>query len=123
VTIEFHSPRLAETLDAASQDEINGLPFGAVRLSKTGVVEFYSTREQELSGFGRSAVGLNWFREVAPCMDNPIIRGRIEIATALGPVDIVVEHVGLFGDPKARVELRVVETLDRRGYWLVLRKP
>lgn len=122
MTIDFYSPRLAETLGAATQDEINNLPFGAVRMSKTGVVEFYSSREQEISGFGRSAIGLNWFREVAPCMDNPIIRGRIDMATALGPVDITLEHVGLFDNPKARVELRVVETSDRLGYWLVLRK-
>jgi photoactive yellow protein len=92
---DFDEPRLADAVERLPTEAIDRLPFGAIRLDASGVVRFYSRAEARLSGYGtRKALGLHFFTQMAPCMDNPEFRGRIERALAAGTLDIELNWYG-----------------------------
>ncbi len=49
----FDTPRLAEAVERLAPEQVDALPFGAIRLDAGGVVTFYSAAERRLSGFGK----------------------------------------------------------------------
>jgi photoactive yellow protein len=115
---DFESPDLAHVVECMPLEAVDRLPFGVIRLDKDGIVTFYSKREAELSGRGGiPTVGLKFFSEVAPCMDNPGFRGRIEAARAAGTLDIEFNHLGDFADRSRELCVRAQSASDG-GVWL-----
>ena len=115
----FHDPDVARALEALSLDEIDQLPFGVIGLSAPGEVRVYSRTEAQQSGFGtRRALGRQFFSVIAPCMDQPDFRGRIEQATQQGAVDLEIGHTGDFDDPARFIRVRVCSASDG-GLWLL----
>lgn len=118
----FNDPALSMHIEAMSVDQIDALPFGVIRIGDDGVVRSYSKREAALSGFGpREAIGLDFFARMAPCMNSPLVRGRIEKALAERTLDVCMSHVGDFADRQRLLELRAVSA-TQGGFWLFLRR-
>lgn len=79
----FETPKLAQAVENLSSAEIDQLPFGAIKLDRSGAITFISQRERELSGRGdRPVIGLDFFTTIAPGMDNPRFKARIDAALA-----------------------------------------
>ena len=113
---------LARKVEALSAQDIDALPFGAIRLAPDGTVAHYSEAERRLSGSGeRPRLGLNFFRKIAPCMDNDQYRGRIEKALARGTLDLEFTHIGDFEDRERELTVRVQSATDG-GYWVFMRR-
>lgn len=118
----FDEPRLARAVEALPSEVIDQLPFGTVRLDQDGQVQFFSEAERRLSGLGaRPTLGLDFFSKIAPCMDNPDFRGRIEQARQSGRLDLEFTHVGDFEDRDRELTIRVQSAQDG-GYWMFLRR-
>ena len=101
---------------------IDQLPFGAIKLDRSVAVVFISQRERELSGRGdRPSIGLAFFTDIAPCMDNPQFKGRIDAALAAGTLDAEFTHVGDFADRDRELSVRAQSAADG-GVWLFLRR-
>ena len=108
-----------QTLDAAA---IDALPFGVIRLSNAGIVTTYSNTEALQSGFDRSrALGRSFFDLVAPCMNTPAFRGRMEEEAKRGTLDLEFGHTGDFEDPARFIRVRVCSAEDG-GCWLLLQR-
>jgi photoactive yellow protein len=119
---EFEATDLAARIEAMTLEQIDALPFGVIRIDADGVVRQYSAREAALSGFGsRTAVGLDFFARMAPCMNSPLVRGRIEKALAARTLDMRMSHVGDFSDRQRLLDLRAVSA-QQGGFWLCLRR-
>ena len=102
--------------------DIDQLPFGVIRLDEEGRVTLHSKREKELSGFGgRAVLGRDFFAQIAPCMNNPRFRGRIDAMKARGMVDVKFVHTGDFDDPTKTVEVRAQSASDG-GLWLFMHR-
>lgn len=119
---DFDDADLAQAVQRLPPEVVDSLPFGAIRLDADGVVQFYSKAEQRLSGYGpRPALGRSFFTEIAPCMDKPNYRGRIERAAAQGRLDIEFGWTGDFSD--ARRDLRVrVQSAVGGGCWIFMQR-
>ncbi len=116
----FDASDLAGQVDAMTIEEVDRLPFGAIKLDRDRVVQFYSKAEAMLSGFGgRKAIGLDFFARIAPCMNTDAIRGRLEEAFGAGNVDLEMEWVGDFANPDAEMRIRALSAADG-GVWLFL---
>jgi photoactive yellow protein len=62
-----------------SQDEIDDLPFGLIAVDHAGNIEQYNSYESRLSRLPKERViGLNFFRDVAPCTAVQAFQGRFE---------------------------------------------
>lgn len=66
-----------------TKEELDALPYGAIRLSPRGTILGYNAAEGRLTGRTRDRVlGRNFFSDVAPCTDVREFRGRFtELAT------------------------------------------
>ena len=88
VDLSFDDEGVGEELRHASEEELNGAPFGIIQLDDTGVVQFYNHYESNLSGVdSEDAVGTNFFTELAPCSNNPLFLGRFKDGVREGGLD------------------------------------
>ena len=119
-TPSFDTPNIAHALESMPSEAIDRLPFGVVRLSAKGGVTFYSKTEGRLSGYGdRPVLGRHFFDAIAPCMNTPSFRARIQEEKRRGTLDFEFGHTGDFDDPARFVRVRVCSASDG-GYWLLL---
>ena len=117
---DFETPGLARAVEALPEEALDRLPYGAVRLDAAGVVRVYSGAERRLSGSGeRPRLGLGFFTEIAPCMDMPGFRGRIERALAAGRLDLEFGWTGDFANAARSLRVRV-QSATGGGYWIFM---
>lgn len=120
---EFASPRLAEALEALRAEDLDRLPFGAIRLGPDGVVLMFNKTEAEQSGYhDRPVLGRTFFTDVAPCMNNGYFKGRIERAQKAGTLDISFSFLGDFSDRDRELNVRV-QTAPGGGTWIFIQRP
>jgi photoactive yellow protein len=119
--LNFDSPNLAECLDSMSAQEINLLPFGVLKISFDGKVELFSKPEAEQSGYGTDRlppVGLDFYIELAPCMNTPEFRGQIEQLARQGHVDFECGHTGDYGNRSRHYQVRIISA-ESGGFWQI----
>jgi photoactive yellow protein len=120
ITIDMDA--LAEAVERLPKEAVDALPFGAIRLDESGQVTFYSAAEAKLSGYGsRPALGKAFFVDVAPCMDTPAFKGRIERAKAAGKYDLEFGWVGDFSDRSRELRVRIQPASDG-GCWIFIQR-
>lgn len=119
---EFDDPDLGKKLDTLSDAELNSLSYGTVRLKPDGEVVFYSERERQLSGYNRNAVGLNWLKHIAPCMQTALFETYLEEAIKHAQLDAIMEMTGDFSDPTRIIELRLMSSSTADFIWFILRR-
>jgi photoactive yellow protein len=118
----FDAPDLAALVEALPNAAVDALPYGAIRLDAQGVVQLYSEAERRLSGSGdRVRLGLDFFISVAPCMNHPGFRGRIERAMAAGRLDLEFGWTGDFADAERSMRVRVLSA-SGGGTWIFLQR-
>lgn len=105
-------PPLRQHLRGSDRVDSPVQPFGVVRPSRTGEIEFYNQREARLSGnVDPPMVGADFVGAIAPCMDTPQMRGRIERTLASGSLDLDMIHIGDFFDRSRSHRIRSVVKL------------
>jgi photoactive yellow protein len=120
-TPRFDSINLAEILDQLSDDEINALPFGVIQIGSDGTVKKYSKTEAEQSGYGaqrKPPIGLDFFTQLAPCMNTVTFRDHIEKAAKQGKVDIECGHIGDYADRNRHCKVRILSS-NEGGFWQI----
>ena len=120
-SIDFNAPDLARRAEAASQFELDNLPFGVILLDREGTVKFYSETEARQSGYGEPPLGQNLFA-VSRCLGSDNFRGRIERAMAQGPVDLEIGWPGDYGDRNRELRIRVQSSSRNGGLWLFIER-
>jgi photoactive yellow protein len=120
--VDFAATDVAHRLEGLTPAEIDELPFGVVRLTADGVVVLYSKTEAKLSGFGeRRAVGRDFFRTIAPCMNTNGLLTRLEREAQQGVVDFEFGQTGDFADPSRFIRGRLCSAATG-GLWLLLQR-
>ena len=124
MTLDFDRPDLARAVEALSPEQVDALPFGAIRVDPEGRVVLLSRTEAELSGFGqRPAIGKVFFSDIAPCMGVEEFQGRIQRARAHSHLDLAFGWVGDFSDRDRQLRVRVQSASDG-GFWVFIdRRP
>ena len=118
----FDQDDLAAAIERLPLEVLDRLPYGAIRLDADGAVLVFSGAEKRLSGFGDlPALGLHFFTRIAPCMDGPGFRGRIERALAAGLADLEFGWVGDFADAEREVRVRV-QPASGGGCWIFIHR-
>lgn len=87
--LDVSDPDLIRTLDQMSPAKLDELPFGIIRVDDHGDILYYSAFEANLLQVEiRSALGKNFFRDVAPCTSDPHFEGRFEEGVRNGNLDV-----------------------------------
>jgi photoactive yellow protein len=118
---DFHDPDLASIVEMSPVEVVHALPFGAIRLNREGQVVFYSEAERRLSGYNKEPLTRSFFTEIAPCMNNPEFRGRIDKALKAGKLNITFSYIGDFANPDQELDVRI-QSATGGGCWIFMRR-
>ncbi|HZP86875.1 MAG TPA: PAS domain-containing protein [Burkholderiales bacterium] len=119
---DFDTCDLARAVESLEASEIDALPFGVIRLNRDLTVQFFSRREAALSGYGqRPTRGMNFFTQIAPCMNTDSVRGALDRAIAQGDFDLEFLHVGDFDDASRSLHIRA-QPAAGGGAWLFINR-
>ena len=121
VLLDFDAAHLAQAVEKSPREVVDNLPFGVIRLDAGGNVVFFSESERRLSGYRKDVLTRHFFSEIAPCMNNPAFRRRIDDALAKGMLNMAFDHIGDFDDAAKALRVRVQSASDG-GCWLFLRR-
>lgn len=97
-------------LAEAPPEWLDTLDFGVVRLDAALRATAYNLRESLFTGYEPAAViGRPFFKDIGPCMDNPLIAGRLAAATAQGePLDLTLDCMFRLRLKREPVRLRLL---------------
>lgn len=120
--IHIDMPGLAAAVDRMTAEEIDQLSFGAIRIDEEGEVILYSAVERRQSGWRHEAVARNFFTDIAPCLNNPAFKGRIDIAIEAGRLDMSFDEMMDLPNGARGVDrqVRIVSSTIDRGYWIFM---
>jgi photoactive yellow protein len=104
--IRIDDPGVVGTLETLTEQELDDLPFGIIRIDSAGQVLFYSKTEARLSGYGQIPTGRNMF-ELSTCLASDDFRGRITRAMEYGEVNLDIGWSGDFASPKRDLRFHV----------------
>ena len=72
-----------EAIDRMSAEQLDALPFGAIRLDRDGTILSYNMTESKLTGRDpKRVIGRNFFTDVAPCTNVQAFAGRFREGVA-----------------------------------------
>jgi photoactive yellow protein len=115
----------AEDLDALarmSREQLDALPFGAIRLDAERRIDRFNRFEADAATFfPASVVGMR-FSELAPCSAVKEFAETIEQGYATGEVDRVLRFVFPHHGARAVVSVRVFCDRDTHGLWIFVSK-
>lgn len=113
---------IGEKLHTFSDDELDKAPFGIIRVSDEGEVEFFNRYESQLSGVDPSdAIGANFFTQVAPCSNNRIFRGRFKEGVRKGELDEKFTYTYTYKMKPTLVDVRLRRD-DEGNNWILVQK-
>lgn len=118
---DFNTADLADAVERLSIEQLNALPFGVILLDKDDIVVHYTDVERRQSGFPGETLGRAFFADIAPCMNNPVFRSRIDDAKRRGVLNIAFEHIGDFTDPHRSIRVRI-QSASNGGCWMFLER-
>ena len=88
----FDAPDIAR-LREMSERELDGMPFGVIKLDRDGKILAFNTAESELSGFAPAdVIGRNFFQDVAPCTRTRKFFGAFQNGVAKGQLKASFEY-------------------------------
>ena len=106
--INFDSPNALAWLEAASTQELDTLPFGAIRMAPGGLVTAYNTWESSMAGLSKERVlQRSFFADVAPCMNNYLVAERFHSEPAL---DVLLDYIFTLRMTPTPVKLRLLKS-------------
>ena len=114
--IDFNSKNLAALVEAASQDELDKLPFGVILLDREGKILFYSATEARQSGHRTPPLGQNFF-DVSRWRNKSGLREEIMRAIETENADIEFAWTGDDGPPAREMRIRL-QSASRGGVWM-----
>lgn len=82
-----------ESIDRMNEQELDQLPFGAIRLDRTGKILSYNATEAKLTGRDpKRVIGRNFFTDVAPCTNVQAFAGRFREGVEKGDMHVIFPY-------------------------------
>lgn len=111
----------ADDLSKMTKEELDALPYGAIKLSPHGTILSYNETEGCLTGRAPERVlGLNFFRDVAPCTDVKEFHGRFrEMVGAAGSLLHEFNFEFCF-NPPMHVRITILRDRGDESLWVLV---
>ena len=121
--VKFSADNVANELADITDEELDGLAFGAIELDRTGRILRYNAAEADISGRDQAGmVGRDFFADVAPCTRGEAFEGRFRAGVKAGKMDVqftyVLDHE--MDATEVRVRMHTVEGKD--SYWVLIKR-
>lgn len=123
-TIDLAAEELHAWLDQASDEELDQLPFGVVGMDREGRACRYNQYEVRQARLQPSdVIGRKFFEEIARCMDNGMVAGRLAQALLRKEaLDTTIDYVIAFRSAKTKAKLRLLHAPASPTSYLLLER-
>lgn len=112
-----------EGLARMTSAEIDALPFGIIGFDDDARITVYNRAESDFARVSpERAVGKHLFGELAPCMNNRLVYGRVMAAIRQGEMDLEMDYVFSFKMRPRAVRLRFYRDPSTATNWLVVKQ-
>jgi photoactive yellow protein len=109
------------SLNTMSAVQADLLPYGAVKIDDRGAISIYNRYESELGGIApSSAIGKNFFTDIAPCTNNKVFRGCFAKGVEQGTADCLFSYT--FTYKMAPTEVKVHLHRANGINWMLITK-
>jgi photoactive yellow protein len=123
VVRRFVAPDLLAQLPKLKPRELNALPFGCVQVDDSGVVMQYNLWEAEFAGVEQAkAIGVNFFRELAPCTNNRLVYGKFKDGIASGELDATVSYAFTYKMRPTLVDVHLYREPNTQTNWVLVQR-
>ena len=107
-------------LEAMSEQGLDELQFGVVRMRTNGEVVAYNLWESRMAGLSKERVlARNFFTEVAPCTNNYMVAERLMNEPEL---DAILDYVFTLRMKPTEVKLRLIKSVTSEHIYLLVKR-
>ena len=112
-----------QSIDRMNEQQLDELPFGAIRLDKTGKVLSYNAAEAKLTGRDpKRVIGRNFFTEVAPCTNVQAFAGRFREGVDKGDMHVIFPYRFDFEMAPRDVSVTLFYSQQTGSAWVFVRE-
>ena len=112
-----------ERIEKLSYEDLDRLPFGAIRLDAQGNILAYNRAESALSGRAKESVlGRNFFTEVAPCTNVQSFAGKFREGVAAKRLHAVFPFIFDYEMDPRNVWVTLFYSLETDTAWVFVRE-
>ncbi|MCW7492595.1 PAS domain-containing protein [Leptospira sp. 2 VSF19] len=109
-------------LGTLTQTDADAAPFGIVKVDNNGKILLYNKYESELANVPiQTAVGKNFFTEVAICTNNRIFYGRFKEGMVTGDLDIAFNYVFTYKMKPTNVVIHLYHDKSSDTNWIFVK--
>lgn len=112
-----------ERVGEMSEQELDTLPFGAIRLDREGKVLAYNATEGKLTGRDpKKVIGRNFFTEVAPCTNVQAFAGRFREGVSKKDMHVIFPYRFDFEMAPRDVSVTLFYSKQTDSAWVFVRE-
>lgn len=121
--LTFGSESLEAALSKMTEEDLDQLAFGAIKLDEKGYILQYNQAEGDITGRDAdSMIGKNFFAEVAPCTQSSDFCGRFYEALKHGSINVHFEYVFDHQMEATKVKVHMHKTSKDSGVWVFVKR-
>ena len=123
--MNFDQQELLESLEAATNEQLDTLEFGVIGIDADGRVQRYNSWESKAAGLSPAKVlGHHLFTVVAPCMNNFMVAQRFDDSMSDGTrLDATIDYVLTLKMRPIKVKLRLLAASDEAHRYVLVHRP
>jgi photoactive yellow protein len=119
----FVSSEIMVSLPSLTANQLDELDFGCVKVNDKGLVEMYNLWESEFAGVPQeTAMGRNFFRELAPCTNNRLIFGRFKEGVEQDNLNTIVSYAFTYKMRPTLVKVHLYRDPATKTNWVLVQK-
>ncbi|HQT80258.1 MAG TPA: photoactive yellow protein [Rhodopila sp.] len=120
--IFFGSEDVDNLLANMTSGELDRIPFGVIKVDEPGRIVIFNTAEGSITGVDpATAIGKNFFTDIAPCANTPTFRGRFDSGVREGALNVLFEwRLATQSRPLVQVHMKQAREPDR--YWIFTKR-
>ncbi len=112
-----------EKIQQMGEEDLNRLPFGAIRLDQNGRILSYNNAEARLTGRqAAQVVGRHFFEEVAPCTNVREFAGRYREGVEKGSLHVIFPYRFDFKMEPRDVTVTLFYSSQTKSGWVFVRE-
>jgi photoactive yellow protein len=117
----FHSH--LQQIESYTGEELDQLPFGAIKLDHDGLILKYNQYESRLSGRSpEEVIGKNFFTEIAPCTNIQEFAGRFKDGVSKGQLNATFKYRFTFPKNPVDVEITMFSGSHDNTGWILVKQ-
>jgi|GEM_PF-961972 len=115
---DYEATKLAHLIDEFTDEQIDRLPVGVIKLDREGFIEKYNAVEGAFSGLlSIEAVGKNYFTEIAPCVELTSFQEKFKAHVDDGTLDEFFDFIFNFPRRPMNVRIHLKSSRTHDGAW------